>query len=224
MSSPLTIYGGAALFAPQLFGTVGYYAAVTSFAKARIDYAMRYDKRNKDVHRYRIADTRGPLELTVPVSRPSGACTPQGISWYNVKVSAHGKWWEIHRQALESAYGRTPFFEFWSPRLWPLLSEQSVGLGVSELVRLANEQVLGMLGVELEAPDDGCLAVNDLRRERFEPSAPPEYYQVRAGSLGFIPNLSILDLLFNVGPESVFVLQTEAAQMKTSALINVPVP
>lgn len=212
MISPLTTRACAALLAPRLFGSVAYYAALTSYAHTQIDYNIRYDKRDKAVHRYRIADTRGPLELTVPVSRPSGACTPQGISWNDVTVSPHGEWWEIHRQALESAYGRTPFFEFWHQRIWPLLSEHSVGLPVAELVRRANAEVFKMLGLE----DDTALTAagaTDLRRHDFSQSAATAYYQVRAGALGFLPHLSILDLLFNVGPEAVFVLREQAKQL-----------
>ena len=111
MSTPLTTQPAdkVALLPPQLFGSVAYYAAMAQYRKAVVDTSLRYDKRFKSVHRYSIADARGELRLTVPVSRPEGAFLAGNLTWRDVTVSAHGRWWEVHLQALESAYGRTPF-------------------------------------------------------------------------------------------------------------------
>ena len=94
------------LLPPRLFGPVGWYAAMASGRRAVIDTAIRYDKRQKAVHRYDIADVRGPMQLTVPLGKPHGC---QGTpTWADAAVSTHDEWWLRHRVTLESAYGRTP--------------------------------------------------------------------------------------------------------------------
>lgn len=153
----------------------------------------RYNKADKDTHRFTIADTRGRLQLTVPVSRPSGARL-----WREVTVSDHGRWWETMPIALESAYGRTPYFEFYIDRFMPLFT--SAPVSVSELCLRADAIVRRILDIRaqlVDTPADDCPVFTAAG------CAPlPEYWQVRAHELGFIPGLSILDLIFNLGPDA----------------------
>lgn len=207
MASPLVSrHGRRALLPPLLFPPADYYAILASYPEAAVDTAMRYDKRFKQAHRYDIADTRGRLTLTVPHSSPGPERT-----WEVTPISAHGRWWEVHRVALESAYGRTPFFEFYIDRFLPLFSEPATGDTVGSLVRRADSIVRAIICPDTHVsycdassfyPD-----TDDFRRYPF-PCAPSRpYYQVRAGSLGFIGGLSVLDLIFNMGPESPLILQ-----------------
>lgn len=191
--------GLAAVVPPQLFGTVGYYALVARYGAVYVDSEMRYDKRAKAVHRYAVADTRGRLELTVPVSKESGVC-----AWNAVSVSAHGRWWDVHRTALESAYGRTPFFEFYIDRFLPLFSPREPGVfeSVTDLCKRADALVRDILTLPQplsEMPEK----YDDFRRTDFvNACAPQRYRQVREQALGFIDRLSILDLIFSTGPEA----------------------
>lgn len=199
MSSPLLCRQGCIELPPRLFPDPAYYALMAAYPEAAIHTGARFDKRTKAVHRYRIADVRGPLELTVPIVKPSGAATPQGVRWQEVGVSAHGRWWEVHTVALESAYGRTPFFEHYWPRLAPLFREPEPGLTVGDFIMQANAAVCSILNIETNVranPAPGFTA--PLPAD----TAFAEYWQVRADSLGFIPGLSILDLIFNLGPEA----------------------
>lgn len=195
----------AAIFAPQFFGSVAYYAEMARHGSAVIDTSLRYDKRQKSTHRCVIADTRGPLTLTVPVSKPEGASL-----WSQTRVSHHGQWWTTHLESLESAYGRTPFFEFYIDRFKPWLAplEASVtemDLGIDAVVRRTiclDTDVVAAPASEIDI--DPAL---DFRRSRIESVRAVPYYQVRALKLGFIPGLSILDLIFNMGPEAPLVLR-----------------
>ena len=85
------------IFPLRLFPGIGYYAAMYGCREVSFDTYARYNKADKDTHRFAIADTRGLLRLTVPVSRPSGART-----WHEINVSDHGRWWETMPIALES--------------------------------------------------------------------------------------------------------------------------
>lgn len=203
-----------AVFAPQFFGSTAYYAVLSMFASATIHGAMRADKRFKSAHRCGIVDTRGPLALTIPVRSPGGRC-----SWSEVKVSDHGEWWHKHLTALESAYGRTPFFEFYIDRLRPIFTKPDDNLTVSELDRQADEIVRKILGFDsfIEWDDKKETEVKDLDFTKFDFNSvkPVCYYQVRADRLGFFPYLSILDLIFNVGPEAPLILKKMAEPLSS---------
>lgn len=158
----------------------------------------RFDKRCKAAHRFAIADTRGRLELTVPIEKPYGR------TWADTWVSLHGCWWELMARALESAYGRTPYFEFYADDFLPLLADPERFTTVAALnadfdraIRRAlfmdREVVYVDRGKPVALTDDGCGGGCSTERP---------YWQVRADSLGFISGLSVLDLIFNMGPEA----------------------
>lgn len=184
------------LFPLRLFPSIPYYAAMSKCRQVSFDTTARYNKADKDTHRFSIADTRGILRLTVPVSRPSGAW-----SWNEVTVSDHGRWWETMPIALESAYGRTPYFEFYIDRLMPLFSPEPIA--ISEMCLHADAAVRHMLDIrtpiiDAAADSEGSFVDSDFNTLfTLQP-----YWQVRAHELGFIPGLSILDLIFNLGPEA----------------------
>jgi hypothetical protein len=189
------------IFEPRYFGSVGYYAAMAACDLAVIDYDMRYDKRMKCAHRMDIADTRGKLTLTMPVSRPNGV---EHLRWSDILISAHGNWWDVQRGAIESAYGRTPFFEYYFDRFKPFFTDQVPGsplvahlAGIDAVIR----EILGLkTRVSCTLPANlGAANVTDYRRCDFADGEP--YTQIRAKALGFIDGLSILDKIFNVGAD-----------------------
>ena len=206
MPSPLiTRPGRTAILPPQYCGQVGYYALMASYPRAVLDLAMPYDKRRKSAHRCSIADVRGPLTLTVPIEKAH-----RGMTWADVRVSSHAGWWSDHAVSLESAYGRTPYFEFYYDRFKPLLAPPAPGLTVGDLDRALDQIIRQILGLDTEVTysvEEQPDAIDDYRRQtNFDIENAPAYYQVRADRLGFIPNLSILDLIFNLGPESPLLL------------------
>lgn len=188
--------------APRLWAPVDYYVAMARHGRAVVDTTMPYDKHAKDVHRYDIAGSRGRRTLTVPVARPETS----RCRWDQVEISSHGRWWETQVTALESAYGRTPYFQFYIDRLSPMFRQPGPADTMMGLVEAADRAVRAILGLDAPVtygPVEGAEAavVVDLRGGVPQsPQAP--YYQVRAGELGFIPGLSVLDLIFNLGPEA----------------------
>lgn len=193
--------GREAILPPMLLGPAAYYATLAAYPCAHIAYDARWDKRYKILHRYDIADTRGRLTLTVPVTVPHGL--DRSLKRADVAVSSHGEWWRIHRTALESAYGRTPYFEFVADRFLSLLADPSeTSPSVETFVREADKAVCRYLGIETELTEQIAPGADDFRSVDFRAAATPPYTQVRADRLGFIPSLSILDLIFNLGPEA----------------------
>ncbi len=190
---------------PLLFPGPYYFAQAASHGSWTIDKALRYDKRNKGTHRFEIADTRGKIALTVPIEKPDFSTCP---TWDDVRISRHGEWWDKHMTALESAYGRTPYFEFYISRLTPFFSRDTPDIypTVARLSEAAANAVAAILDLDTisqrinsEASDN--IDLNRPDHEASDREALP-YHQIRQESLGFIPGLSILDLIFNLGPEA----------------------
>lgn len=171
------------------------------YAISGMDFGMRYDKRLKSTHRFTIADHGQLRTLTIPVSRPEGGFVSGRLTWSDILVSSHGRWWETIPTALESAYGRTPFFEHYMPKFAHIFAEPAPGALLSELLIEADAIVRDILGLPeacYPLAPDAC----DLRHIADDAPAPEEYWQVQGAP--FIPGLSILDLIFNEGPEARF--------------------
>lgn len=211
-SSPLILYPeSTVVLAPRLFAPALYYAAAACHGHAIVDTATRYDKRRKETHRYDIADVRGHLALTVPVQRPHTANSDAKPTWADAAVSDHGQWWHVHRVSLESAYGRTPYFEFVVDRFADIIAPPGdCPPSILELARRADRAVRDFLGIDSLVEwrpvgnelASGESSIIDMRTASFDSPSMPPYFQVRAAELGFIPSLSILDLIFNLGPEA----------------------
>lgn len=198
----------------RYFGTVDYYAAMGACACVTVDDTARYDKRQKGTHRMDIVDTHGLKSLTVPVSRPDNVVGP--LRWSDIAVSRHGQWWHVVSETLASAYGRTPFFEFYIDRLRPFFSSSTPDIypDVATLCREADTAVRAILGLDNDITYASQSPANSPLSSTLPavtpsdlPIAPIAYYQVRHDKFGFLPHLSVLDLIFNMGPESPLILR-----------------
>lgn len=199
----------------RYFGSVVYYATMGAYSRVVVDDTARYDKRQKATHRMDIIDTHGVKSLTVPVSRPDNVVGP--LHWSDITISQHGQWWHVIAETLASAYGRTPFFEFYIDRLSRFFSASTsdefhdvatlcreVGTAVREILGLDNEVIYAsQIAAE---PTQVATTTNAVNPDIVTPQKM-EYYQVRQDKFGFVPNLSILDLIFNMGPEAPLLLQ-----------------
>lgn len=177
---------------PRYFGSVDYWVRRAAGMPVATD--ALFDKRRKEIHRYDIADVNGPLTLTLPIVKPHGI--PRA-TWRDVRVSDHGQWWHVHRVSLESAYGRTPFFEFYIDRFLPFICRDTVDRfpSVIDLNEAIDREIEALLLLPPKAV--GCPSE---ARDAMETTLP--YWQPRQARFGFLPGLSILDLLFCLGPEA----------------------
>ena len=199
-----------ALLAPRLCGSTTYYAALAAYGNVCIDFGMPYDKRQKLTHRFDICDTHGQRSIVVPVSRPDNVAGR--LRWSDILVSEHGQWWNVARTTLESAYGRTPFFEYYSNDILPLFSPEAAGDQLQKLIERTDAAIIRMLGLTSVrmipyADTSRFDNVDDLRRSIPGNIEAIPYWQVRDCRFGFLPDMTILDLLFNMGPEAQLVLR-----------------
>ena len=158
-----------------------------------------------------IATENGTQNLTIPVIHDGGR-----IAMRDVRISEHGNWRHQHWNAMVSAYRKSPFFDYYADDFAHFYEERD-GFLMDFNLRL-HQVISELLGLDREVRiiDNSNKATRfiDLRHIA-EPKAladmegytPQPYYQVFAQRNGFIPNLSILDLLFNMGPEGLIVLR-----------------
>lgn len=148
-----------------------------------------------------IDSPNGKLALSVPIDRSTfvgGKCLMK-----DVQVSEHSDWQRQHWYALESSYFNSPFFEYLQDdfhpiylKRWKWLMDLNETL-VSTCLELldASSVTLGKTDAYVPTSDDEC------------PILSREYYQVFKNKHGFQPDLSIIDLIFNMGPESILYLK-----------------
>lgn len=151
-----------------------------------------------------VSGSNGTINLSVPVEKGRN----QKSAFGDIKISYSTPWQAMHWNTLTSCYGKSPFFEFYKYGLRNLFEEKSQWLFTHNL-GILNWLIKTMkLPVTIQVLENGdingftdvrdiCLPKNYLH---FQPC--PAYPQVFEDRVGFIPNLSILDLLFNTGPEA----------------------
>ena len=181
----------------------------------------QWESFQKQTYRNRclIATTQGIQALTIPVDRPS---TVNDIK--DIRVSDHGNWRHLHWNALQSAYGESPFFDYYQDDIRPFFEQrwdflldfnEAIRVKMCELIDIQPKVSLTDSWSDISHSSLHTLhsSIIDLREaiRPKHPGADPDfeakpYYQVYRQKHGFLPNLSILDLLFNMGPESIFYL------------------
>lgn len=205
--------GGGALLSSTYFGPIQWYQKLHRMPCIieQHDHFVKQTYRNRCV----IATANGTQTLTVPIERYDGTKCPMR----DIRISDHGNWRHLHWNALVSAYGETPFFEFYADDLRPFFEKRHTFLfdlnldimhTMCQLLDVRPQVTLSEQYIVLPSEDDAVVDFREAIRPKHPlPDAdfnPTPYYQVRAQRHGFLPNLSILDLLFNEGPEGIFYL------------------
>ena len=198
------------LLSTTYFGPVQWYQKLH-----RADHVLieQWESFQKQTYRNRcmIATTNGVQALTVPVERITSAPTIKDI-----RISDHGNWRHLHWMALQSAYGESPFFEYYQDDIRPFFEQrwqylldfnEAIREKMCELIDIQPQVELTTDFVaEPEAQTDLRAAINPKHPAPDDLFTAKPYYQVYASKHGFLPNLSVLDLLFNMGPESIYYL------------------
>ena len=178
---------------------VKYYAILLQAKNCSIEHHEHFIKQSIR-NRCEIYGANGELRLTIPKERKGSSKTI--IS--EIKISYKDDWQKLHWNAIKSAYNSSPFFEYYSNELEVFYQEKENNLIIFN--NKLQEVILDLLQEEnnstptVEYLHSGNFT--DLRNHDFTLEDPEKYNQVFMEKHGFIPNLSILDLLFNLGPES----------------------
>jgi hypothetical protein len=179
----------------QLFPTVNW--CKISFQKTNIKFNL-YQPYNKSrfSNRYQIAGADGAIKLSVPLV----GGRDQKASIKELKIANDNNWQKQHWRTLVSCYGRSPFFEFYQPGLEPFFLKRYEFLADLQMDSLQwiKKMLKAKTKFEFSESEAGSAAGDLAEAEKSEIIYP----QVFEDRTGFLPNLSILDLLFCTGPAS----------------------
>lgn len=192
--------------------SVRCYAAALKAGTLLVDLDERRLPLRHSHHRYRIDGPNGLQTLTVPlVGSTNNMMTPLR----DVLISEHGDWRRLHWGALFSAYGRSPYFDYVADDLSRVIH------GSQRYLHEFNSQMHEVIVDFMDLPITTTLLheantseaeVTDLRgriamkKPDTLPIADVPYYQMWKGQEGFKANLSILDLMMNMGREGIYTL------------------
>lgn len=185
------------------FGSIFQFALIVQHKNYQVDAYEHFIKQSYR-NRCEIAGANGSLKLIVPLEKWKNHCPTRDI-----KISHDENWQIQHWRSIESAYRTSPYFEFYEDDLKPLFFlEEShllkynlqVEAELKALLQIGTEQQL-TTSYEASSPD-WRIIIHPKNNEIIEKVDFPIYIQVFESKFGFIPNLSILDLIFNFGPNS----------------------
>ncbi len=190
-------------------GPVQQYSKMFHFPEVRIETSENYLKQSYR-NRCIIAGANGPLPLSVPIVKPDTLkCLTKDI-----RISDHGNWRHLHWNAIVSAYYSTPFFEYYEDDFAPFYEKKYEFLfDFNEELRMLICQLLDIqpqiqYTTSFEADVENDFRWISPKQDIADPSfLLKPYYQVFQDKHGFLPNLSIIDLLFNTGNEGILILR-----------------
>ncbi len=190
----------------QIFGPIEIFALYLSMDEIILEKHENYQKRSHR-NRYDILTANGVLQLSIPLSKGKNNKMP--IS--EVKIAYEDNWVEVHLQTIRSAYGNSPYFEFYFAEIEAIFRKKYDLLFDFNLVcmqfifkKLKLDKLILTSNSYITTYDN----ILDLRHKKWEnDQIQTSYSQVWEEKFGFTPNLSILDLLFCLGPESIYFLK-----------------
>jgi hypothetical protein len=164
------------------------------------------DNYQKQTYRNRcyICNDRGRQMLNIPIAHVGGATGRQ--KYREVRLDNSYQWQRQHWRSLQTAYRTSPFFEFYEDELAPLFHDRFkflLDFNMATIARICECLQMEMTTrktLSYEAHPVGAFDARFLVDAKADPLPfTIEYHQVFVDRHGFIPNLSILDLLFNTG-------------------------
>jgi len=203
------------LLSTAYFAPIRYFSKLLFYPEIYIEHHENFIKqtyRNRTV----ILGANGPISLIVPVEKGRA----QKIKIKDLRIAYDEEWQRNHWRTIFSAYNSSPFFEYYADDIEPFFRRRYQFL--FDFNRQITETILEVLEIpvslnlteDFEKVPENCLNF----REQISPKnhlIEPDpnfvahlYTQVFSEKFGFIPDLSILDLLFNEGPSAFEILET----------------
>lgn len=205
---------------PCILLSTAYFAPIRYFSKLAVYpeiYIEQHENFIKQTYRNRtvILGANGSISLIVPVEKGR----EKKIKIKDLRIAYDEEWQRNHWRTIFSAYNSSPFFEYYADDIEPFFRKKHNFLfdfnqQITETLAEILEIPLSLnLTREFEKVPENCLNF----REQISPKthlidpdphfAAQQYTQVFSEKFGFIPDLSILDLLFNEGPSSQSILE-----------------
>lgn len=206
------------LLSSAYLGPVQYYTKLISYDTVLVE---QYESYHKQTYRNRcmILAANGPIVLTIPILGGPGA---KGLM-KDIQLTYDHNWQHLHWRSILSAYKNSPFFDYYADDLAPFYNNRKWKYLIDFNTEI-QEVIFDAINIKPAVTftesylksEDVPSGIKDFRysihpkkqnQEPDEDFEPLPYSQVFREKNSFIPNLSILDLLLNEGPETVSVLK-----------------
>jgi hypothetical protein len=195
--------------------SIQYVSKLLQYPKVVLEQHENYSKGSYR-NRCHLASSAGLLRLSLPLA--GGKNQQQPIR--EVKLKYDEPWQSQHWTAIKSAYGKSPFFEHYEYQFLPIFQKKYLYLWewnwdllqvILDIISL--EKNIQLTDQFEKEPIDGIvdfrnkISPKENNKEEDLDFKQAKYVQVFEAENGFLPNLSILDLIFCAGPEAVIYLQ-----------------
>jgi hypothetical protein len=187
------------IFCSAYAAPIGYYKAIIQSDTILLEQHEHFIKQTIR-NRCEISTANGAHVLTIPISQRKNNMPIQ-----QVRICYKTNWQRQHIKTFTTAYQSSPFFEFYIDELAAIFKEKPEYL--MEWNYLIHQQILSWL--RLNKPFVNTISfqkvheeIHDYRTADWKKNPIQTYHQVFENKLGFIGNLSILDLIFNCGNEA----------------------
>jgi hypothetical protein len=199
------------IFPIALFPPISYLARLSSFEAVALEGYETFPKQTYRNRAY-ILSANGLLHLTVPVKR-SKQCKQLT---QEVRISYQENWNLKCWRAIFSAYGKSPYFEFFAQEIESFFTKRYdllVDLNLDVLMFCKRQfsirtELFKTSEFKKESSCNDFRESFQVKNQSQELISMSEYYQCFSDKFGFVQNLSCLDLLFNLGKESISYLQS----------------
>lgn len=205
------------IFNSTLFGPVQYYAHLANEKEVLIETSCYYERKSYR-NRYSILGATGVISLSVPIEKRDKKCFTK-----DVKISYDNDWQHQHWKSIESAYNSSPYFLYYKDELHELIFKRWEKL--LEFNNATTKWIMECIDIDTNISftkeyhtvkendfdtRELILPKNNCNNDKFFHSIP--YRQIFNIEKEFVKNLSILDLLFNKGPEALLILKESYKQ------------
>ena len=191
------------IFPTAYLPSIEYVSLFLKTEDASIELFETYQKQSCRT-RTNVMTANGIQTLTIPVIKTNGNHTLTK----DIEISYKESWQQVHLRCLESAYRKSAYFDYYFPYFEKIYRQKFNTL--VELNDFCLKTILKIMKVKKDysftTDFERIVDENDYRISLSKGTNKIEmnpYYQVFADRHGFIPNLSIVDLLFNEGPNSI---------------------
>ena len=203
----LTLERGTVCLSTAYFPPIAFFQHLKNAEKVCIEQHEYYQKQTYR-SRCRIATASGVMDLSIPVEKRNHTLIR------DIRISEHSDWQTQHWRSIEAAYNSSPFFEYYADDFRPYFEKKWLFLWDLNMELLYKTLELLDIDTQIELTkqyelklDENTLDLREIIHPKKNISIQLKpYYQVFSSKFGFLPNLSIIDLLFNMGNESQLVI------------------
>ncbi len=183
------------------FPPIDYFSAIVNADSIFLESAESYIKQSYR-NRFKIYSANGAISLSIPTHKSNSVLTTE--------IDYSKPWVQQHKKALISAYNSSPFFEYYEEEIFDLLDKNETSLfKLNYSIILKMMELIGIkkdinLTSEFQHKINHTLDYrNSIHPKIDSPIINKPYYQIFSNKYGYIPNLSIVDLIFHEGPNSI---------------------